>query len=85
LLADSVRLILTELAAQGVLLIECISLDTKHVIAWAKENNPKAYVKDRYDKTKQPKSDPDCRLGCKRRHNQSRTGLMKKGRVAGKV
>jgi len=73
LLADSVRLILTELAAQGVLLIECISLDTKHVIAWAKENNPKAYVKDRYDKTKQPKSDPDCRLGCKRRHTQSRT------------
>ncbi len=72
LLADSVRLILTELAAHSVLPIECISLDTKHVIAWVKENNPKAYVKDRYDKTKQPKSDPDCRLGCKRRHNQSR-------------
>jgi hypothetical protein len=75
LLADSVRLILVELATQDVLPIECISLDTKHVIAWVKENNPKAYVKDRYDKTKQPKSDPDCRLGCKRRHNQSRAAV----------
>jgi hypothetical protein len=48
----------------------CISLDTKHIIAWVKENNPKAYVEDRYDKTKQPPGDPDCRLGCKRRHNR---------------
>ena len=72
LLADSVRLILTELAAQGVLPIECISLDTKHILAWVKENNPKAYVSHRYDKQQQPPGDPDCRLGCKRRHNQSR-------------
>jgi hypothetical protein len=36
-----------------------------------KENNPKAYVSDRYDKAKQPVGDPDCRLGCKRRRNQS--------------
>jgi len=72
LLADSVRLILTELAAQGVLLIECISLDTKHILAWVKENNPKAYVSHRYDKQQQPPGDVDCRLGCKRRRNQSR-------------
>jgi hypothetical protein len=71
LLADSVRLILVELATLGVLPIECVSLDTKHVIAWVKENNPKAYVKKRYDKTQQPVGDPDCRLGCKRRRNQS--------------
>ena len=44
-------------------------MDTKHIIAWVKENNPKAYVSDRYDKSKQPAGDPDCRLGCKRRHN----------------
>jgi hypothetical protein len=50
---------------------EAISCDTKHIIAWVKENNPKAYVKDRYIKTNQPKGDPDCRLGCKRRHNQN--------------
>ncbi len=49
---------------------DVISLDTKHVIAWVKENNPKAYVDERFDKTKQPKGDPDCRLGCKRRHNR---------------
>jgi len=49
-----------------------ISLDTKHVIAWVKENNPKAYQKrsERFDKTRQPSGDPDCRLGCKRRRNQ---------------
>lgn len=51
---------------------ECISLDTKHILAWAKENNPKAYLSadQRLDKTNQPASDPDCKLGCKRRHNQ---------------
>jgi hypothetical protein len=47
-------------------------MDTKHILAWVKENNPKAYLKrsERFDKTRQPKGDPDCRLGCKRRHNQ---------------
>lgn len=49
---------------------ECISLDTKHILAWVKENNPKAYVSDRFNKDRQPKGDPDCKLGCKRRHNQ---------------
>jgi hypothetical protein len=50
---------------------QSVSLDTKLIIAWVKENNPKVYVKeDRYNKHKQPAGDPDCRLGCKRRHNQ---------------
>jgi len=48
-----------------------IALDTKHIVAWVKENNPKAYVSDRFDKTQQPNGDPDCRLGCKRRRNRS--------------
>ena len=48
---------------------DVIALDTQHIIAWVKENNPKAYVSDRYDKTKQPPGDPDCKLGCKKRHN----------------
>jgi hypothetical protein len=54
---------------------QAISLDTKHILAWVKEKNPKAYLdrKDRYDPTKQPAGDPDCRLGCKRRRNQSPT------------
>jgi hypothetical protein len=71
LLADSVRLILAELAARKLPPVECVSLDTKHVLAWVKENNPKAYVSDRFNKAKQPAGDPDCRLGCKRRHNQT--------------
>lgn len=50
---------------------ETISLDTKHIVAWVKENNPKAYIKEgRYDKHRQPTGDPDCKLGCKRRHNR---------------
>lgn len=44
--------------------------DTKHILAWVKENNPKQYVEDRYDKARQPTGDPDCKLGCKKRHNQ---------------
>jgi hypothetical protein len=71
LLADSVRLILAELQAQQAPSIDCVSLDTKHIIAWVKENNPKTYVPERYNKTRQPTGDPDCRLGCKRRHNQA--------------
>jgi hypothetical protein len=74
LLAASVTAILNTLAAaQCTAVGHAISLDTKHILAWVKENNPKAYVTDRYDKTKQPAGDPDCRLGCKRRHNQRTT------------
>ena len=72
LLNDSVRLIREELRQHQVEIGGCISLDTKHILAWVKENNPKAYVEQRFDKTKQPPGDPDCKLGCKRRHNQKK-------------
>lgn len=51
---------------------QAISLDTKHILAWVIENNPKAYLKvsERLDKNRQPKGDPDCKLGCKRKRNQ---------------
>lgn len=54
---------------------EAVSVDTKHILAWVKENNTKAYVTadDRYDKERQPVGDPDCRLGCKKRRNQRTT------------
>ena len=55
----------------GVSVGDAISLDTKHIIAWVRENNPKEFIHDRYDKTQQPKGDPDCRLGCKRKHNRA--------------
>ena len=70
LLNDSARLICKALRQMGVTTGECISLDTKHIIAWVKENNSKAYVENRYDKTQQPAGDPDCKLGCKRKHNR---------------
>ncbi len=72
LLTDSVRLIRNELRQHKIEIGECISLDTKHILAWVKENNPKAYIEDRYDKTRQPAGDPDCKLGCKRRHNKKK-------------
>jgi hypothetical protein len=47
-----------------------ITLDTKHILAWVKENNPKAFVPERFDKQRQPKGDPDCKLGCKKKSNE---------------
>ncbi len=48
-----------------------VSIDTKHILAWVKENNPKAFIKEgRFDKSQQPVGDLDCKLGCKRRRNQ---------------
>ena len=70
LLDQSVALLLAEFAALGLSVGDCISLDTKHIIAWVKENNPKAYVRERFNKHRQPAGDPDCKPGCKRRHNR---------------
>jgi hypothetical protein len=70
LLDETVRLLQSELSTEVDDFGQAISLDTKHIIAWVRQNNHKDYVKDRYDKTKQPSADPDCRLGCKRRRNQ---------------
>lgn len=73
LLDETVRLLAVELDAVAPAWGDCISLDTKHIIAWVKENNPKAYISGkRYDKTQHPKGDPDARLGCKRKHNQGK-------------
>ena len=49
---------------------ETVAIDVKHIYAWVQENNERAYVKDRYDKTRRPAGDPDCRLGVKRSTNQ---------------
>ena len=70
LLDSSVHILDRELATLGFTLGDTISLDTKHILAWVKENNPKCIVPDRFDKSKQPKGDPDCKLGCKRRRNR---------------
>lgn len=70
LLDETVLLFEQLVAGSDRLFGDEISLDTKHIIAWCRENNPKERMVDRFDKSKQPKGDPDCRLGCKERTNQ---------------
>lgn len=72
LLDSTVQLLQEELAPLGFSLGEAISLDTKHILAWVAENNPKAYLSEnrRLDKTRQPRGDLDCKLGCKRKRNR---------------
>jgi hypothetical protein len=71
LLDSSIKALFAEFQRRKIAVGDVVSLDTKHILAWVKENNPKAYVKsDRFNKDKQPLGDPDCKLGCKRRHNQ---------------
>jgi hypothetical protein len=66
LLHSTVRSLQEEIPGLG----ETVAFDVKHIYAWVQENNERTYVKDRYDKTRQPKGDPDCRLGVKRSTNQ---------------
>ena len=65
LLNSSVQLLQSELAAIAPDFGKTISLDTKLILSWVQENNPKAYVKERYNPDKQPKGDPDCRFSVK--------------------
>jgi hypothetical protein len=69
LLTSSVRLLQAELTDIVPTFGQTISLDTKLILAWVKENNPKAYVKERYNPNRQPAGDPDCGLRAKRRKN----------------
>src|SRR5260370_2057428 len=66
LLATTVRDLKAEIPGLG----EVVAFDVKHIYAWVKENNERAYVKERYDKTKILPGDPDCKLGVKRSTNQ---------------
>lgn len=49
---------------------ESVAVDVKHLYAWVQENNPRAYVKERYNPEHHPCGDRDCRLGVKRSTNQ---------------
>lgn len=80
LLDETVRLIRAELRSEVPNFGECVALDTKHIIAWVKENNPKAYLEEkRFDKHQQPGGDPDCKLGCKRKKNQGKGQAVAEG------
>jgi hypothetical protein len=51
---------------------DTIAGDTQALLAWVKENNPKQYIKEgRLDKNRQPKADPDCKLGVKKSRNRA--------------
>jgi hypothetical protein len=49
---------------------EVVAFDVKHLYAWVRENNPRQYVKERYNPDIQPAGDPHCKLGVKRSTNQ---------------
>lgn len=66
LLAGTVQALQDEIPGLG----EVVSFDVKHLYAWVKENNERAYVSERYDKSKRLAGDPDCRLGVKRSTNK---------------
>ena len=66
LLQATVRALQDEIPGLG----ETVAFDVKHIYAWVKENNERAYVPERYDKTKRLAGDPDCRLGVKRSTNK---------------
>ncbi len=70
LLRGTVHTLQAELPELGT----TIAVDVKHIYAWVQENNPKVAVPHRHDPQRQPRGDPDCRLGVKRRTNQERAG-----------
>ncbi|HYU77319.1 MAG TPA: hypothetical protein VEL31_32015 [Ktedonobacteraceae bacterium] len=61
LLQQTVQSLQAEIAGLG----EVIAIDVKHIYAWVRENNPRENIRDRFTKERQPKGDPDCRVGGK--------------------
>ena len=55
---------------RGVLDASFIGLDSTPIAANTAQNNPKSFQKDKFSKERQPKSDPDCRLGVHTASNQ---------------
>jgi hypothetical protein len=66
ILAGTVSALQREIPGLGT----TVAIDVKHIYAWVRENNPKAYVRQRHDPARRPRGDPDCRLGVKRSTNQ---------------
>jgi hypothetical protein len=51
---------------------QTVVIDTTHVYAYVRENNPKESIPHRFAKTRRPRGDRDCALGVKARGNQGR-------------
>lgn len=55
---------------QRALFGDTVAGDTQALLAWVRENNPKQSIQEgRLDKNRQPKADPDCKLGVKKARN----------------
>lgn len=67
LLNDSVQTLRTEMPTLG----DSVAFDVKHIYAWVRENNPREGIGNRFDPKRQPKGDPDCKLGVKESRNQT--------------
>jgi hypothetical protein len=67
LLDGTVQALQREIPALG----QTVAFDVRQIYAWVQQNNPKAFLVERFDPQRQPTGDPDCRLGVKRRSNQT--------------
>ncbi len=59
-----------QLHAMGVLDASFIGLDSTPILANTKQNNPKSFVKNKFDPQNHPKADADCALGVHTASNQ---------------
>ena len=57
---------------------EVVAVDVKHIYAWVRENNPRESILDRFCKDRQPKGDPDGRVGVKKSTHQEQADGSKK-------
>jgi hypothetical protein len=72
------RRVLTETARvlqrQAPELGQTVAIDTTHIYAHVRENNPKEAIARRFARDRRPRGDRDCRLGVKAGANQGRGG-----------
>ena len=74
LLHATVRALQEEIPGLG----ETVAFDVKHIYAWVRENNPRESIGYRFSPDRQPKGDPDCRVGVKRSTHQEQADGSKK-------
>lgn len=67
LLNGSVQTLRTQIPTLG----DSVACDVKHIYVWVRENNPRERIPNRFDPKRQPKGDPDCKLGVKESRNQN--------------
>src|SRR5207248_10708974 len=59
---------------------EVVAIDVKHPYDSVRENNLRESITDRFCKERQPRGDPDCRVGVKSSTNQEQPDGSKKER-----